>query len=123
MKKWVAKIFFLLAVGLQFSHQVLAHHHHEEMEMAAGQHSEEHDDDDHDTGHFPPHQIDHVFSAHSATISFLKVVVTDIEIIHNWDIPDPVSKLLPNEKRICRYFPPPLHDYYQYFSLRAPPAC
>lgn len=124
MKKWVTKILVCMAAGLLFSHQVLPHHHHEETEIAAGHHSDGHDeDDDHDTGHFPPHQITHIFSPENATVTFIKAPVQDMRAEAVPDLYFSLRIIFRAKEYPYSHIRPPLPDYYKYFSLRAPPAC
>lgn len=123
MKQWPAKIIFIIAAGLLFSHQLIAHHHHEEIEFETSHHETDHHDDDHDSGHFPTHHIDQIFSVQTATVLNIRSTVQDIQFDLHWKQIIPCTVVLGNKKHPYYLIRPPLLEYYKYYSLRAPPAC
>jgi hypothetical protein len=121
----VAQILLCVAVGLQFGHQILAHHHEEENAFSSDKNQNDHhdNDDDHHAGRFPAHNISHIFSPQTASIDHLKIFFRDVVFHHEYNIDIPKAEILITRIAPRRYWPPPLPDYYNYFSLRAPPAC
>ncbi len=69
VKKMLAKIFFILGLGILLSHQLVSHDHHEDhLGTTADIENVLH------TNSFPTHSIDHVFSAETKSVELTKWV-------------------------------------------------
>lgn len=115
----LAKIVFVLSVGLLFTHQLIAHFHHDEISSAFHhQHS-----DGNDEHGLPAHSIDHVFSINTTSTDVLKIFYDESPLLSSF-----ISLILsPGIYSPTKYhnidIRPPVFDYYSSISLRGPPAC
>jgi len=118
VRTFLAKILIVIAVGLLFSHQAIAHHHLDS-EITSNHHDDDHDVDHH--GQFPGHYIAHIFSFDNGQIGIDKKPVYDIpfDLLAALVIPRlPAGLKIRVEYLEIR---PPLIKWFKYFSLRAPP--
>ena len=114
----LAKIVFIIAVGLLFSHQFIPHHHHEE--ISASQHPH---DDDGDSQGLPGHSIDHVFSINKTATDAVKIFPPDNSLLAIYSSLIFCPEIFGPAKYHFIEIRPPDCDYYLPVSLRGPPAC
>lgn len=119
MKKLLAKTLIILAVGLLFTHQSIAHHHHDEIE-ATSHHESDHDNDDQG---LPSHSVDHIFSVSKPPTDLAKVLNCECILVY-W-LASGLSKAetIPSTKYYSADLGPPAANYFSSISHRGPPSC